>query len=53
MQEVPSEHEEVLYCEGNRVLEQAVWRGCGVSFSGNIQDPLRCFPVQATVGNLF
>ena len=51
-QEVPPEHEEgLLYSEGNGALEQAAQGGCGVSFSGNIQDPPGCGPVQPTVGD--
>lgn len=45
-QDVPYEHEEkVLYSESYQPLKQAVQRDCGVSFSGDVQNPPRCFPV--------
>ena len=51
-EEVPSEHEEeLLHCEGDGVLEQAAQGGCGIPFSGDIQDPPGCSPVQPAVGD--
>jgi len=43
--------EEFLYSEGDGALEQAAQGGCGVSFSGDIQDLAGQGPVLPTVGD--
>ena len=51
--EVPYKYDnEFLYFESDRALEQAAKKGCGVSFSGDIQNPPGHFLAQPTVGNL-
>jgi len=41
----------LLYSEGDGALEQAARGGCGVSFSGDIQDQPGRSPVQPAVGD--
>jgi len=43
--------EEFLPSEGDGALEQAAQGGCGVSFSGDTQDPPGRVPVQPPVGD--
>ena len=43
---------ELLHSEGDGALKWAAQRGCGSSFSGDIQDPSGCLPVQPDVGGL-
>ena len=51
-QEVPSEHEEeLLHSESDGALEQAVQGGCGVSFSGDIEDLPGQGPMHPAVGD--
>jgi len=38
--------------EDDGLLEHTAQRGCGISFSGEIQNMPGCFNVQPTVGNL-
>lgn len=47
-QEVPDEYEETfLYCEGGGALEQVIQGGCGVAFSGDMQNLPGYLPVQS------
>jgi len=51
-QEAPSEREEeFLPSESDGALEQAAQGGCGVSFSGDTQDPPGQDPVHPALGD--
>ena len=51
-EEVPSKHEEeLLPSEGDGALAQSAQGGCGVSFSGDIQDLPGRRPVQPGLGD--
>ena len=51
-EEAPAEdEEELLPSESDGALAQAAQGGCGVSFSGDIQDPPGQGPVQPAVGD--
>ena len=52
VEEVPSEHEEeLLPSEGDGALAQAAQGGCGVSFSGDTQEPPGHGAVQPALGD--
>lgn len=49
-QEVPHEDRQELYCAGDKVLEQAAQRDCGVSFPADIHETSGHNLVQHSLG---
>lgn len=50
-QKVLSEHQEaLLHSSGDRALARVTWRGCWVSFLGDVQKPLGCGSGQLPLG---
>ena len=47
----PNMRKKLLHFEGDRALEQAAQRGCGVFFSRDIQNPPGHDPVQPALGD--
>ena len=47
-----AEYKELLHSEGDGALEQAAQRGCGFSFSGDLQNLPGCSPAQPGLGEV-